>query len=83
MRIQNNRDSPPTGVKVPPMLEYMTMDIRIGTGFKPITSQSRMVTGVIRRTVVTLSRKEDITAVNKHRQLISAHTFPFVIYRDW
>lgn len=57
----------------------MTMDIKIGTGFKPITSQRRMVTGVISRTVVTLSKKEDMMAVNRHRQLIRAHVFPFVI----
>lgn len=57
----------------------MTIDMRIGTGFKPITSQRRIVTGVISRTVVTLSRKEDMIAVNRHKQLIRDHTLPLVI----
>lgn len=39
-----------------------------------------MLTGVIRSTVVTLSKNDDITAVNKHKQLISGQTFPLVIY---
>lgn len=55
------------------------MHMRIGTGFSPITSQSRMVTGVISKTVVTLSKNEDIIAVNRQRQLINAHVFPLVI----
>lgn len=62
------------------MFEKIIMDIRIGTGFNCITSHSRIVTGVINRTVVTLSRKEDITAVNRHRQLMRGQIFPFVIY---
>lgn len=44
-----------------------------------MTSQSLIVTGVIKRTVVTLSRKDERTAVNKQRQLINGHTSPFVI----
>lgn len=39
-----------------------------------------IVTGVINNTVVTLSKNEDNTAVNKHRQLTKGHTFPLVIY---
>ena len=55
------------------------MDIKIGTGFSPITSQRRIVTGVMSSTVVTLSKKEDMMAVNRQRQLMSAHVFPLVI----
>ena len=57
----------------------MTMDIKIGTGFRPITSHRRIVTGVMSSTVVTLSKKEDMMAVNRQRQLMSAHVFPLVI----
>lgn len=35
-----------------------------------------MVTGVIRRIVVTLSRKDDINAVAKHKQFIKGQTLP-------
>lgn len=72
-------NKPPTGVKAPPILEYITIDIKIGTGLSSITSHNRIVTGVIRSTVVTLSKNEDNTAVKMHKQLIKGHTFPFVI----
>lgn len=39
----------------------------------------RKDTGPINSSVVTLSRKADTKAVNKHRQLISGQTRPFVI----
>lgn len=57
----------------------MIIDIKIGTGFNSITSHKRMVTGVINKTVVTLSRNDDITAVNTQRQFIKGQTRPFVI----
>ena len=72
-------DGSPTGVIAPPIFEKINVDIRIGTGFNCITSHSRMVTGVMRSTVVTLSRNDDIIAENKHKQFISGQIFPFVI----
>lgn len=60
----------------------MTIDIRIGTGLSSITSHSRIVTGVISKTVVTLSKNDDKTAVNRHRQLTRGQTFPLVIYKQ-
>ena len=57
----------------------MTIDMRIGTGFSSMTSHKRMVTGVISKTVVTLSKNEERIAVKKHKQLISGQTFPLVI----
>lgn len=37
-----------------------------------------MVIGVIRRTVVTLSNIQDITAVKKHKVLINGQILPLV-----
>lgn len=56
------------------------MDIKIGTGFSSMTSHKRIVTGVINKTVVTLSKNDERMAVNRHKQLINGHTFPLVIY---
>lgn len=53
--------------------------MRIGTGFNSITSQSLIVTGVIKRIVVTLSKIDETTAVKTERQMINGHTFPLVI----
>lgn len=61
----------PTGVNVPPMFEKITIDIKIGTGFNCITSHKRIVTGVINKTVVTLSRNDENSAVKMHKQLIN------------
>lgn len=69
----------PTGVIVPPMFEKITVKIKIVTGFNSITSHRRIVTGVIRRIVVTLSSTEDTTPVNKQRHVISGQIFPPVI----
>jgi hypothetical protein len=40
-----------------------------------------MVTGVIRSTVVTLSRRVDNDAVMRHRVFTRGHTLPFVIWK--
>lgn len=72
----------PTGVAVPPTLEKMTIVIRMGTGFRPITSHNLIVTGVIRSIVVTLSRNADKIPVNKARHVIKGHTLPLVIYEN-
>jgi len=45
-----------------------------------MTSHKRIVTGVINKTVVTLSKNDERTAVKKHKQLINGHVFPLVIY---
>lgn len=55
------------------------MHINMGTGFNPITSHNLIETGVINKTVVTLSKNDDIIAVKKQRQFIRGHTLPFVI----
>lgn len=57
----------------------MTANIRIGTGFNSMTSHNLMVTGVMRRIVVTLSKKDDKIAVKRHKQIINGQTRPFVI----
>lgn len=57
----------------------MTIDIKIGTGLSSITSHKRIVTGVMSKTVVTLSKNEERIAVKKQRQFMSGHTLPFVI----
>lgn len=44
-----------------------------------MTSQSLIVTGVIRRMVVTLSKNEETIAVKRQRQMMSGQIFPFVI----
>lgn len=69
-------------VRVIPIFEKITIDINIGTGFNCITSHKRIVTGVISSTVVTLSKNDDTSAVNKHKQFIRGHTCPLVIYSN-
>lgn len=69
----------PTGVAAPPMFENIIIAVRIGTGFSSKTSQSLIVTGVIKRTVVTLSRKRDTKAVKKHNVLMSGQILPLLI----
>lgn len=62
-----------------PIFEKMIIDISMGTGFNFITSHKRKETGPINKSVVTLSRNADTTAVNKHKQFIKGQTRPFVI----
>ena len=71
----------PTGVIAPPIFEYITIAVRIGTGFSSITSQSLIVTGVISNTVVTLSRIDEIEAVNEHKVIMRGQSFPPVILK--
>lgn len=52
----------------------------MGTGFNSMTSHNRIVTGVINKTVVTLSKNDERIAVKKQRQFIRGHTFPLVIW---
>lgn len=61
------------------MFEKTIIDTSIGTGFNCSTSHKRIETGPINRSVVTLSRRADKNAVNKHKQFISGHVLPFVI----
>lgn len=58
----------PTGVAVPPMLACTTIAMRIGTGFRSKSSQSVIVIGAIRRTVVTLSSSIETKHVMMHKQ---------------
>ena len=63
-------------VAVPPTLLKKTSDKMIKTGSRSKTLQSCIVTGVMRRMVVTLSRKADKTAVKKQSKLTSRHRWP-------
>lgn len=67
----------PIGVDAPPMFEKMTCAISTCFGSMFFISQSLMVTGVISKIVVTLSRKAERTAVNKQSMMISGQVFPF------
>lgn len=69
----------PTGVMAPPIFENIIIHINIGTGFNFITSHNLIVTGVIRSTVVTLSKKHDKNDVKKHKVFINGQIFPLVI----
>jgi hypothetical protein len=69
----------PTGVKAPPMFEKITVNMRTGTGLSSITSHNLIVTGVISKIVVTLSRKDDTIPVNRQRHRMSGQTRPLVI----
>ena len=53
----------PTSVAVPPMFEASTSTMRKGIGSSSSIWAMTSVTGNIRSTVVTLSRKADSTAV--------------------
>lgn len=57
----------PTRVAVPPMLEAMTSRSRNGTGSSSRMSARSRVIGNMSRTVVTLSRKAESTAVTTPR----------------
>lgn len=68
----------PTGEAIEPMLSARINMVRTCTGFKFVTSQIRITTGVIINMVETLSRKSADTMETKLRLHISGHTFPFV-----
>ena len=61
----------PTRVAAPPMLEAKTSAIRNGTGLMSRRSQTSSVTGAISRTVVTLSRNAEATAVMRTSRTIT------------
>lgn len=61
----------PISVAAPPMLHAITSAIRYGTTGRPSLLQTRMVTGAISRTVVTLSSQGDSTAVARISRTIS------------
>lgn len=66
----------PTGVVVPPILACTTIANSTGTGFKSISSHNLIVIGAMSSTVVTLSRKEDTSAVIMHSAWISGQILP-------
>jgi hypothetical protein len=53
----------PTSVAMPPMLKARASAMKEGTGGTPMRSQTRMVTGTMSSTVVTLSSSADALAV--------------------
>ncbi len=57
----------PMRVAVPPMFEARISEIRYGTGETPRRCATERMTGVIRTTVVTLSRNAERTAVTVAR----------------
>mmetsp|Transcript_48982 Transcript_48982/g.93620 ORF Transcript_48982/g.93620 Transcript_48982/m.93620 type:complete len:239 (-) Transcript_48982:1908-2624(-) len=66
----------PISVAVPPMLLNSVSERRNGSGSISSCWHMRTVTGARSRTVVTLSRKADSTAVSEQRIAISANVFP-------
>lgn len=55
-------------LEILPIFEKIVMNIRIGAGLSCKTSHNRIATGAIIRIVVTLSKHDDVIAVNKHMQ---------------
>ncbi|KAF5028425.1 hypothetical protein DSECCO2_659160 [anaerobic digester metagenome] len=70
----------PIKVAVPPMLEARISVIKKGTGFTLSIWQMVMVMGPTRRTVVTLSRKADKTAVTTIKAIIMRQGSPLAIF---
>lgn len=66
----------PTGVAAPPIFDMMTNEISTCFGSIFFISHKRIVTGVINRIVVTLSKNADITPVNIHNVNINGHVRP-------
>ena len=58
------------------MLEKMTCAMRTCLGSMFLISHNLMVTGVMRRTVVTLSRKAERTPVKIHRIVMRGQIWP-------
>lgn len=63
----------PIAVLTPPILEKITSAIIINRASKPITSHRRIVIGVNKRIVVTLSRNADNKAEKRQREEIMTH----------
>lgn len=68
----------PTGDAVLPTLTASIIIVRTGTGFRFVTSQIRITTGVISNIVDTLSRNSADNIATKLKLQISGQTFPFV-----
>lgn len=82
----------PIGVIAPPILANIRVYIKICLGFNFITSHNLqntcvkansvvsiayfIVTGVINKAVVTLSKKQENTAVRTHSMFVRGHIFP-------
>lgn len=69
----------PIGEAIDPMLSARINIVRTCTGFKFVTSQIRITTGVMINMVETLSRKSADPMETKLKLHISGHIFPFVI----
>ena len=70
----------PINVAVPPMFEARISVINKGTGFISSSLAIAKVTGIIRITVVTLSKNADATAVNNAKQQRIVLGCPFVFF---
>ncbi len=67
----------PTGVAAPPILENMTSAMSTCFGSIFLISHNLIVTGVISKIVVTLSKNADKTPVKTHSVNIKGHNCPF------
>ena len=72
----------PISVAAPPMLEAKTSAIRNGIGLRPSRSHTRMVTGAMSSTVVTLSSIADATAVIRTSRIITRSGDPLARLAD-
>ena len=72
----------PISVAVPPILDARICASRNGTGFRPRILAMAIAMGPTRRTVVTLSRNADSTAVKIVNSSIIFHGLPFAIFAD-
>lgn len=73
----------PTGVAAPPILEKMTCAIRTCLGSMFLISHNLIVTGVMRRTVVTLSRKAERTPVKIQSIVMRGQIWPRANLNAW
>ncbi|KHF28347.1 hypothetical protein LR68_02889 [Anoxybacillus sp. BCO1] len=70
----------PINVAVPPMFEKSTSEIKNGTGSTSNIRVMENVTGTINKTVVTLSKKAERTAVSKDKMTKMLIGLPFAIF---
>ena len=67
----------PMSVAVPPMFDAMISVKKYGTGLMSSKRHTVMVIGPIRRTVVTLSKNAERTAVSRTNRTMMVHGLPF------
>ena len=70
----------PMSVAVPPMLDAMISVMKNGTGLISSILQTVKVTGPMSRTVVTLSKNAERTAVIRQNNTMIIHGLPFATF---